>query len=95
MTNGSVIFDRETYGRLVRAARIIAGFDRVEDAAVAIRDTVGFEVSTRSLYAIERGEQEPSIHQYIAIAMTFRPPGGPAYWDTALREDVRDYFRGR
>lgn len=57
------IFDRHTYGRLARAARIIAGHDRVEDAAVAITERTGLDLSSRTLYAIERGEQEPSIRQ--------------------------------
>lgn len=89
MTDGQLI-DREKFGRLARAARVIAGFDRVEDAAAAIRKTAGVEVSTRTLYALERGEQDATMPQFLAINLTYRPPSGVWYWDSALREDVRD-----
>lgn len=89
MTTGHII-DRQRFGRLARAARVIAGFDRVEDAAAAIRETAGIEVSARTLYAIERGEQDATMPQFLAMNLTYRPPSGVWYWDTALREDVRD-----
>jgi hypothetical protein len=89
------IIDLITYGRLVRAARIIAGHDRVEDAAVAVHEHTSVEISARTLYAIERGEQMPSIPQYFGIALTFTPPGGSNFWDQAFSSDVQAYFRRR
>ncbi len=89
------IFDQHTYGRLARAARIIAGHDRVEDAAQAIHERLGVEISARSLYAIERGEQMPTITQYFAIVLAFTPPGGANYWDSAFSEPVQAYFAKR
>jgi hypothetical protein len=89
MTDGQII-DREKFGRLARAARVIAGFDRVEDAAAAIRKTAGIEVSARTIYALERGEQDPTMPQFLAMNLTYLPPSGVWYWDSALREDVRE-----
>lgn len=87
-----VLFDPETYGRLARAARIIAGYDRVEDVPAAVLERCGVEISARSIYGIERGERAPSIEQYFALALTYAPPGGSAYWDTAFSLEVSSTF---
>lgn len=86
------IFDRETFGRLLRAARIIAGFDSVADAAAAITERTGVAVSERTIYALERGEQDPTAPQFLAVAVTFRPPGGEGYWSPCMRADVLAYY---
>ena len=88
------IFDPCAYGRLARAARIIAGHDSVEEAVRAIQNASGLEISARTLYALERGEQTPTIPQYIVLAMTYAPPGGPSYWFAAFSEHVRHQFFG-
>jgi transcriptional regulator with XRE-family HTH domain len=89
------IFDRHTYGRLLRAARIIAGYDRVEDVPPAILEATGVELSARTIYALERGEQEPTATQFLALVMTLRPPAGETYWQSALRADVLAYYAAR
>jgi hypothetical protein len=86
------IFDRHTFGRLLRAARIIAGFDRVEDVPAAILERTGVEMSARTVYALERGEQEPTASQFLALVLTLRPPSGETYWSSALRGDVLAYY---
>jgi transcriptional regulator with XRE-family HTH domain len=86
------IFDREVFGRLLRAARIIAGYDRVEDAAAAVHDQTGVDISARTIYALERGEQEPTASQFLALAVTLRPPSGETYWASAMRPDVLAYY---
>lgn len=92
MTDGSPIFDRHTFGRLLRAARIIAGFDRVEDVPPAILERTGVEISARTVYALERGEQEPTASQFLALTVTLRPPAGETYWSSAMRDDVLAYY---
>lgn len=89
------IFDRHTFGRLLRAARIIAGFDRVEDVPAAVLDRTGFEISARTIYALERGEQEPTASQFLALTVTLRPPAGETYWSSSLRADVLAYYTER
>lgn len=88
------LLDRLTFGRLLRAARIIAGYDRVEDAAVAVHERTGVDLSARTMYALERGEQEPTTSQFLALTMALRPPGGSNYWSSALRPDVVAYLEG-
>lgn len=89
------MFDRYQFGRLVRAARIIGGYDNVSDLAEALVTRHGVHLSERTLYAIERGEQEPTVSQYIAIVLTLNPPGGALYWDRCLRPDIASYFQAR
>jgi hypothetical protein len=89
------VFDRATYGRLVRAARIIAGFDRLEDLPAVILERTGVEISTRTLYSIERGEQTVTVPQYFALAVALDPPAGLAYWESAMGEGVRAIIRRR
>lgn len=86
------IFDRATFGRLLRAARIIAGYDRVEDAAHAITEQTGVAMSARTLYALERGEQEPTASHFLALVISLRPPSGESYWSSSLRSDVLAYY---
>lgn len=86
------IFDRATFGRLLRAARIIAGFDSVAEAAAEITKRTGVAVSDRTIYALERGEQDPTAPQFLAVAVTFRPPGGEGYWSACMRSDVLAYY---
>lgn len=83
------LVDRERMGRLLRAARIVAGYDRVEDAAHAMTESTGLTISSRTLYALERGEQSVSLDHLIAAAMTFRPPTGIAFFREAVRDDVK------
>lgn len=88
-----MVIDVDRYGRLLRAARIYAGYDRVDDAATAIVDSTSVPISTRTLYALERGEQMPSIEQFLACAVTYDPIGGWAYWAACYTERVREYER--
>lgn len=87
------LIDLVVFGRLVRAARIIAGFESVKAAADAVRERTGITISDRTLYAIERGEQEPTITQLVAFAMAFNPPGGQVFFAQAYRDDVRVMLR--
>jgi hypothetical protein len=89
------IFDGVVYGRLLRAARIIAGFDTVKDCLAHIHERTGLALSERTLYAIERGEQTPTVEQYFAFAIACQPPGGLAYWESAFNDQVRGEFSRR
>lgn len=86
--NDAPIVDPQAFGRLVRAARIVAGFDTVRDAAAAMAEASEVHVPDRSLYAIERGEQKPTLEFFFAVVMTFRPPGGTRFFMRALRPDL-------
>lgn len=85
----SPLVDRVQMGRLIRAARTIAGFDRVEDAARAVVDRTGISMSARTLYALERGEQALTLEHMLAIVMTFTPPGNVVFFNGGYRDDVQ------
>lgn len=89
------IFDRSVYGRLVRAARIIAGHDSVADASKAITEITGLTFSDRTIYALERGEQEPTVAQYMALTLAYRPPGGLVFWEAAFAPEIVAMFDSR
>lgn len=86
-TNGGLI-DAKVMGRLLRGARIIAGFDNVAEAARTIRETTGVHVTDRTLYAVERGEQMASYELVLAIALVYRPPGGTTFLDRAYKPEI-------
>lgn len=79
--------DLAALGRRMKAGRILAGFDRMTDFASAIEDTLGVSISARSLYAIERGEQMPSLEQITCVIAVLGES-----WDLineVLRSDVK------
>lgn len=91
--NGLV--DLRAFGRRLRSARILAGYDTVALAALAIFELTGVSISDRTFYAIERGEQMPSLEQFMAFTITFKPPYMWQYWNPAfptlvLEHEVHD-----
>lgn len=89
------IFDVHAYGRLLRAARIIAGYPRVEDVPPIILERTGVEMSPRTIYALERGEQTPTVPQYMALTVTLTPPTGLAYWEPCFSDTIRALISDR
>lgn len=87
------LVDKETLGRIFRSARIYAGLDSVAEAAQRIQEATGLHVSERSMYAIERGEQLPSVDQFMAFLITYQPPGRGDFLLPAFRDDVRAALR--
>ena len=86
------LVDRIQMGRLIRAARIVAGYDRVEDAAAAVQHETGVKMTARMLYSLERGEQTVSMEHMIAVVMTFQPPGAIRFFEGGTRGDVQAMF---
>lgn len=82
------VIDLDELGRRVRAARTLAGMDTVRDVGEKMRRG-GVKISERTLYAIERGEQEPTTTTMLALVLCLDPPGGYAFFAPALREDFR------
>ena len=76
-------------GRRLRAARTVAGYDRMTDFATAIGETTGSSISARTLYAIERGEQMPSFEQMVSILVTLPEAEQQLFFQSAIREDLR------
>lgn len=80
------IFDRVVFGRRLRAARVLAGYDRVSQLTQVLRSRYGIDVSDRTIYAIERGEQTPHIDFYLGVQAALALPMD--YFQPAVRHDV-------
>lgn len=76
----------EEYGRRLRAARILAGCERVRDLIELIEQETEVKMSERTLYAIEKGKQMPTVEQYLALLVTLRPPNGAHFFNPAWSE---------
>jgi hypothetical protein len=82
------LIDLAEYGRRVRAARILARCDSLSQASERVEEATGVKMSGRTLGALERGDQGPTVEQYFAITLAFRPPGGLAFWEPAMVPEV-------
>ena len=80
------VIDKVAFGRRLRAARIINGYDRVGDFTTILRSKYGVDVSDRTVYAIERGEQMPHLDFFVASLALLNPDTG--YFFPAIRGDV-------
>lgn len=86
------IFDRVVFGRRLRAQRIIMGFDRVQQLTHVLRSRYGIDVSDRTIYAIERGEQMPHVDFVLAVVAALHCP--LHYFAPAIRHDVWEAMIG-
>lgn len=93
MDDQAPLVDYADLGRRFKAARILAGHESVTAGCDAIADQTGLHIPHRAMYAIEKGEQHPSIEQYMAVLMTYRPPYGGDFLLPAFRDDVRKALR--
>jgi len=80
------IVDKVAFGRRLRAQRILAGFDRATEFTTLLRSQYGVDVSDRTVYAIERGEQMPHIDFLFAATVALQVPQD--YFMPAIRSDV-------
>lgn len=87
------IMDKVIFGRRLRALRIVEGYDRAEDFCNLLNSRFGIDISPRSLYAIERGEQMPHFDLVIASIVALKPT--PDYFAPAFRADAVGFFNGR
>lgn len=80
------IIDKVVFGRRLRAQRVIMGFDRVGQLTHVLRSRYGIDVSDRTIYAIERGEQMPHIDFVIGVMAALQV--NFTYFSPAVRHDV-------
>lgn len=86
------MIDPAQFGRRVKAARALAGYDRMADLVIDIKRTCDFDVSERTLYSIERGERLPSLDLHVCLLITLRPPGGAEFYADSMPEGLRDKY---
>lgn len=80
------IVDMVAFGRRLRALRILAGYDRATEFTAVLRSQYGVDVSDRTVYAIERGEQMAHIDFYFAAICELEADRD--YFSPAIRADV-------
>lgn len=80
------IVDLVVFGRRLRAQRIIQGYDRVGQLTHVLRSRYGIDVSDRTVYAIERGEQMPHLDFVLGVVAALDCP--LHYFAPAMRHDV-------
>ena len=86
------VLDMAVFGRDLRSLRIRRGFDRAGDFTSLLREKYGVEISDRTLYAFERGEQMPRLDFYLAAIAALDAERG--YFSPAVRADVRKKTEG-
>lgn len=87
------VLDKVIFGRRLRALRILEGYDRAEDFCSILSGRFGVEISPRSLYAIERGEQMPHFDLVIAVMVALKP--APNYFSAAFSQEASAFFTDR
>jgi len=84
--NPASIIDTAVFGRYLRSLRMRQGFETGREFVDALRGKYGVDVSDRTLYAIERGEQMPRLDFVIAALAAL--DADLAYFYPAVRGDV-------
>ena len=82
------IVDKVVYGRRLRAQRVLMGFDRVQQLTHVLRSRFGVDVSDRTVYAIERGEQMPHLDFFLGVCAALEVH--PNYFMASVRSDAAD-----
>jgi transcriptional regulator with XRE-family HTH domain len=80
------IVDKVAFGRRLRAQRVLMGFDRVGQLTDVLRSRYGVDVSDRTIYAIERGEQMPHIDFLLGVMAALEV--NFTYFSASVRHDV-------
>ena len=80
------IVDCVAFGRRLRAQRVLQGFDRVGQLTHVLRSRYGIDISDRTIYAIERGEQMP--HWDFVLGVCAALGMRPEYFGPAVRHDI-------
>jgi transcriptional regulator with XRE-family HTH domain len=87
----ATIIDTTVFGRYLRSLRMRQGFETGRDFVDLLRSEYGVDVSDRTLYAIERGEQMPRLDFVIAALAAL--DADLAYFYPAVRSDVVNRLR--
>ena len=82
----ATIIDMAVFGRYLRSLRMRQGFETGRAFVEVLRRDYGVDISERTLYAIERGEQMPRLDFVIAAIAAL--DADLAYFYPAVRSDV-------
>lgn len=85
-TSPATIIDMAVFGRYLRSLRMRQGFETGRDFVEVLRRDYAVDISERTLYAMERGEQMPRLDFVIAALAALDID--LAYFYPAVRGDV-------
>ena len=60
-------FEYDVWGAFIRNKRKNLGFIKADEFCKHIQDTLNYYITPQTLLKIERGDQQPSITQFIAL----------------------------
>lgn len=81
------IIDKTEFGRQLKSYRS-RHFDRAEDLSEAIWLATEFVMKRNVIYAIESGEQIPSLEQFIALTITLNRADGLLAFSESMRTPI-------
>lgn len=91
------IVNKRLFGALLRTLRkdpdrVGCGFDRGQAFCDALLTRAGLRMSERTLYDIEKGQQEATFSEVVAFVIALKPEGGIHYFSPALPPDTAVQF---
>jgi hypothetical protein len=89
---GVEVVEARHLGRLLRAARIAAGYATAAEAAAALSEASGQHVTERVLGSLERGETKLSFEMLVLVTCVMAPMNGPWMFMRAISEEFQTVF---
>jgi hypothetical protein len=87
------VIDPVRLGRLIRSARVLAGFDGAVPFGAEVERHTGVPMTKPIVYAIETGERDVTVREVFAILYVLRHPRGLDYLLDAADPDVAETLR--
>jgi len=81
------------FGSYLKGLRVRQGYEAAEQLIETLKTQHGVEVSTRTMWAIERGEQLPRLDLLLALLVVLDERLD--YFYPAFRDDIVERLRGR
>ena len=91
MTDYQPIIDAPAFGLELRLLRMRRGYVRPEQLLQVMRERYGVEVSERTIWAIERGEQLPRLDLFLAMLSVLHEE--PEYFYATFGSDILEQMR--
>jgi transcriptional regulator with XRE-family HTH domain len=80
------VIDLVVFGKYLRGLRIRQDYEPADKLVADLESACGVTVSTRTIYAIERGEQLPRLDLLLALLVVLRED--LAYFYPAFSDDI-------
>ena len=86
------IWDARKLGRVIKGARMRAGYDRVADLVLDVERVTGVRRHENTLYDIQKGKRLPDLELLTALIITLKIPHEEIA--SAVRPEFRDRYDG-